>query len=180
MRQAGEPEHVAESERNFVEWVLQEVAWQEVVRPSLCLRRSKEDQRVEAYSRQREKQNDRAGAEHQHGLDDLHPARCQHTADSDIDDHAQTDQHYRDIIAKSKQQLDQKAGTRHLRNEIGKVDDDRTDDRCGERWWPAHPIHNDVANCVSAGVAQRFCDQEQNGAESNQRTDGVERAIHAV
>jgi hypothetical protein len=103
MRQAGEPEHIAKSERNFVKGILQQIARQQEIRPGLRLRRGKENQRVEIHSRQSEKQNDGAGAEHQDGLDDLHPARCQHATRSDIGHHARTDQHHRDIIAKSKQ-----------------------------------------------------------------------------
>ena len=55
MRQAGKPEHIAQSERDLVEWVLQKVARQQEVRSGLCLRRGKQDQRIETHSRQHEK-----------------------------------------------------------------------------------------------------------------------------
>ena len=67
-----------------------------------------------------------------------------------------------------------------MRDEVGKIDDDGSNDRGGERGRLAHPIHDDVADRVGARVTQRFGDQQQHRAESNQRTDGIERAVHAV
>src|SRR6516165_12439443 len=70
--------------------------------------------------------------------------------------------------------------TGHLRDQIGQIDDDGADNRGGERRRLTHPVHDNVPDRIRAGVAQRLGDQEQYGAERDQRSDSIERAIHAV
>src|SRR5574343_970196 len=56
-----------------------------------------------------EHHQDRAAAEQQAGLDDLHPGRRDHAAEGDIDHHQDTDHGHRDVVLQTEQQLDQLA-----------------------------------------------------------------------
>ena len=132
------------------------------------------------HQRQDHHQDDRAGAQHQHRLDDLHPGGRQHAAERDVDDHGDADEDHRPVIGDPGQQSNQHAGAGHLRHQIGEVDDDSAGDRRQQRGSRLHPAADDVAEGIFAGVAHRLGNQEKHGAERDQRTERVERAVHAV
>jgi hypothetical protein len=133
--------------------------------PYFCSASEKQRQRIEVHQRQHHHQDDRSGAQHQHGLDDLYPGRGQHAAECDVYDHADADENHGPVIADSGQQPHQHAGAGHLRHQIGEVDNHRSDDGREQRGARLHPAADDVAKRVLAGVAHRLGDQEQHGAE---------------
>ncbi len=132
------------------------------------------------HQRQDHHQDDRARAQHQRRLDDLHPGRRQHTAESNVDDHADADENHCPVVGNSGQQSHQHAGTSHLRHQIGEVDNHRSHNGREQGGSRLHPAADDIAQSIFSGIAHRLRDHKQYRAKGDERAKRVERAIHAV
>src|SRR3990167_5673452 len=64
-------------------------------------------------------QGHEAGTGEQHDrLDDLHPGGGQHAAEQHVEHHQHAHQNHRDVVVEAEQQLNQLAGTYHLRDQV--------------------------------------------------------------
>jgi hypothetical protein len=80
---------------------------------------------AEAEVPQHRQGHEGGAAEQQAGLDDLHPRRRRHAAEQHVDHHQRADDHHREPVLEAEQQLDQLAGTDHLRDQVERDHDQR-------------------------------------------------------
>ena len=112
------------------------------------------------------------GARQQHDrLDDLHPGRCQHAAEQHIHAHQDTHQDHRNVVVQAKQQLDQLAGTDHLRDQVERYHHQRTTRRQRTNLGLTQSVRGHVGKGVFAQVAQTLGNQEQNDRPTHQKAD---------
>jgi hypothetical protein len=129
-----------------------------------------------------ERQQHRAGHE-QDRLDDLDPGGSDHPPEGHVDDHQDADADDRadrgGVPLQAEQQLHQRPGTDHLRDQ---VDDGHADGgqrrRRAHRPLP-HPVGQHVGHGVLAGVPQQLGDQDQHGQVGDQPADRVQEAVVA-
>jgi len=120
------------------------------------------------------------GCQQQDRLDDLHPGRREHAAESHVDDHREPDEHHRHAVGDPEQQLDERAATGHLGDQVGEVHDDRAHDGGEPGRAALHPVRDHVGERVAAGVSKRLGHQQEDAEKGDERADGVEGAVHPV
>ena len=134
---------------------------------------------AEAEMRQRRERHVGCAEQQQHRLDDLHPGRRDHAAERDVEDHQHADDEHGVAVAEAEQQLDELAGTDHLRDEVERDDDERADGgkrahrHCGE------PVGRHVGQAVAAEIAQPLGHQEHDDRPADQEADRVQQAVEA-
>ncbi|MNQ55041.1 hypothetical protein D3C85_691230 [compost metagenome] len=122
-----------------------------------------------------------AGARKQQDrLDDLHPGSGQHAAEGHVADHERAHQHDGLEVGEAEQQLDQLAGTDHLRHQVHQRHGQGAEGRGQAHRGLFQAIGNHVGKGVLAEVAQAFGDQEQDDRPAGQHAQGVEQAVVAV
>ncbi|MNE00205.1 hypothetical protein D3C80_926090 [compost metagenome] len=120
-----------------------------------------------------------SAGQQQDSLDDLHPGGRQHAAEQHVKAHQNTDQDHRNVVIETEQQLDQLAGTDHLRDQVERHHHQRT--ASGQRADLGLPqaIGRHVGKGVFTQVTQALGDQEQNDRPAHQEADRVDQAVVA-
>ncbi|MCY1422999.1 hypothetical protein D9M71_387020 [compost metagenome] len=83
------------------------------------------------------------------------------------------------MVVEAEQQLDQLAGTDHLRDQVERHHHQRARGRQGADFFLLQTVRRNVGEGVLAQVTQAFGDQEQDDRPADQKADGVDQAIVA-
>ena len=92
----------------------------------------------------------------------LYPGGRQHAAEQDVHHHQHADQHYRNVIVKAKQQLDQFTCAHHLGDKVKRHHHQRTTGRKNTNRPLFQTVRGHIGKGVATEVTQTFGNQEQN------------------
>jgi hypothetical protein len=131
----------------------------------------------EAELAERQQHHQRAAGQQHAGLDDLHPGRGDHAAEGDIHHHQDADDEDGDVVVETEQQLDQLAGTDHLRDQVEAHHGQRADRRHGAHLALVEAVGGDVGEGELAQVAQALGHQEQDDRPAGEEGQHVDVAV---
>jgi hypothetical protein len=120
------------------------------------------------------KAQQRAAAEQQRRLGDLHPRRRLHSADSDVEDHQYADAGDGEEIVDAEQQLDDLARADHLRDQIEQHDDEASDRGDKPDGSAVKPESGRIGKRIASEIAHPLRHQEQNDRPAREEADGVQ------
>ncbi|MNM84129.1 hypothetical protein D3C81_962100 [compost metagenome] len=132
---------------------------------------------VEVHTLHHHQRHEAGTGQQQDCLDDLHPGGGQHAAEQHVADHQHADQDHRDVVVETEQQLDQLAGTDHLRDQVEGHHGQRAESRQDADLGLAEAVGGHVGEGELAQVAQAFGHQEQDQRPADQEADGVDQAV---
>ena len=180
--QTGGAEHQAERQRDCRDRIGQESARRHQRHAFLGILDRLGRQRLEAEAElgKGQQHHQRAAAEQQAGLDDLHPGGGDHAAESDVDHHQHADDDHRHPVLHAEQQLDELARAHHLRDQIEHHHGQRADGRHGADPPLIQPVGGDVGEGEFAQVAQPFCHDEHDERPPDVEADAVNVAIKTL
>ena len=116
----------------------------------------------------------KAGTEQQqHGFNNLYPGGRQHAAEQDVHHHQHADQHYRNVIVKAKQQLDQFTCAHHLGDKVKRHHHQRTTGRKNTNRPLFQTVRGHIGKGVATEVTQTFGNQEQNDRPAHQEAQRI-------
>ncbi|EXI69785.1 MAG: hypothetical protein AW08_00278 [Candidatus Accumulibacter adjunctus] len=182
VRQAGGTEHQAEAERDGGDRVGEQAAGRHQSGAELVhgLDLGQQLGEREAELRVGEEQRQRATGEQQASLDDLHPGRRDHAAESDIDHHQDADDEDRDVVVEAEEQLDQLPGANHLGDQVEDDHDQRRDRRHRPHRSLVEPVRGDVGEGETAEIAQSLRHQEEDDRPAREEGEHVDVGVVAL
>ena len=108
-------------------------------------------------------------AKQQNGFGDLHPGGGEHAAQGDIQHHQHADDHHRDLVVDTEQNLHQRAGTHHLHHQIHHRRDQRRGGRQNADGLLIQACGQNIHEGIAAHGAQLVCHQKQKHHECHGR-----------
>ncbi len=182
VRQAGGTEHQCQAQGNRRDRVGNQTARAHDLRAFLVdlHRFGEQAAEIEADGLHHHDGHEAGARQQQDRLDDLHPGGRQHAAEQHVHDHQHTDQHHSHVVVQAEQQLDQLAGTDHLRDQVEGHHDQRAECREQTDLRLAEAIGRHVGEGELAQVAQAFSHQEQDDRPTDEEADGVDQAVIAA
>ena len=179
MRQASGTEHQRQAQRECRDRVLHQAAGAHdrlTFRVNLD-RLGEQHVEVEVDVFHHHQRHERGTGQQQHRLDDLYPGGRQHAAEQHIQHHQDAYQDHRNVVVQAEQQLDQLAGTDHLRDQVKRHHHQRAACRQAADLGLAQAIGRHVGKGVLAQVTQALGDQEQNDRPAHQEADRVDQPV---
>ncbi len=113
----------------------------------------------------------------QGGLDDLHPGGGGHATEQHVDHHQDADHHHRDPVLQAEQQLDQRTGTDHLRDQVEGHHHQRAGGRKATDRGGGKAVTDHVGEGEAAQVAHALGQQEGQDRPADNEADGIDQAI---
>ncbi len=134
---------------------------------------------VEAELGKHEERHQRRAEQQQSRLDDLHPGRCDHPAEGDVDDHEHAHHDDGPEIGQPEKQFDQLSRADHLRDQIERNHNQRAGRRHGAHGRRLEPVGHNVGEGETAEVAQRLGHQEHDERPADEEADRIDEAVIA-